>query len=86
MSQKVALLAIISASRSLAAEVLEPRFVTPFTLVYRCSKYTRKLPLLTTFGSLRRGVRTDQFARQGVAGSSDRTEPVLGRAIPEPTA
>jgi hypothetical protein len=71
MSQNVTLLAKVSAAQSRRAvvEALAPGFDTPFTLVYRCSKYTRKPPLCATFGGLRRGVRAGRLARQGIAGS-----------------
>jgi hypothetical protein len=42
---------------------------TPFTPVYRCSKYTRKTAILAIFRDLRRGLQAGMLARQHVTAS-----------------
>jgi hypothetical protein len=62
MSQNVTLPASLSAAqfRRAGIEALAPRFDTPFTLVYRCSKNAPKFSLFLTFRPARRDF---QFAK-----------------------
>ena len=48
---------------------LAPRLATPFTLVYRCSKYTPKTAISAIFRGLRRGSQAGRLARQHIAAS-----------------
>jgi hypothetical protein len=71
MSQHVTLSAIISAAqfRRAGVEALAPRFATPFTRVYRCSKNISKTAIFAIFQGLRCGSEAGRLAQQGVAAS-----------------
>ena len=72
MSQNITLSTKISAAQSLAVEALAPRFATPFTLVYRCSKNIPKTAISAIsaiFQHVLRGLQAARLARQHVAGS-----------------
>jgi hypothetical protein len=75
MSQNVTL----SAAESRRAGVesrhvgIAPRFTTPFTLVYKCSKYPPKPQFSATIRGPQRGLQAGRLVRQHVAASGDRT-------------
>ena len=66
--------------------MLMSRFATRFTLVDECSKNTPKTAISATFRDLRRSLQAGRLARQSIAASRDRTQLVVGLAIPKPSA
>jgi hypothetical protein len=46
------------------SRILMPRFTTPFTLMYKCLKNARKLPLCATFRDVRRAVGKEVSLRK----------------------